>query len=145
MKKRSFLLLEILIAFTLVTVCIVPLVKQPLKLYKREIEELEVMEMERLADWTFTEIKEIFLKNEISWDQIPGKGERSSSFPMSEATLEIPACKDKKIQREFHLTGRGEKQGLKGEIYRQLGVYVFLNKKKYTFRLPVQKIKVSIE
>lgn len=141
MKKRAFLLLEILIAFSLVALCIVPLVTQPLKLYKEEIAYLEKMEMERLADWTFTEVKEILLKNEIPWKKIPGKHEHSASFSLPPATIEVPGIGSKSVKRSFYLSGRGEKIGLKDEVFRQLGVYILLNGQKYSFRLPIQKIE----
>lgn len=142
MKKRSFLLIEILIAFSLVAICIVPLVKQPLKLYQEEISRLEQIEKERLADWTFTEVKEMLLKNEIPWDSIPAKGEESASFPLSPAQISIPGCTPKTLHRSFILTGRGEKVGQGNATYRQLGVYIFLEKEKYTFRLPIQKVSI---
>lgn len=140
MKKRSFLLLEILIAFSLVTICIIPLVRQPLKLYKEEMECLEKMEMERLADWTFTEVKEILLKKEIPWEKIPAKSQYTEHFPLPPSTIQIPGCATKKVERSFQFSGRGEKKGADNAVIRQLGVYVFLNKEKYTFRLPVKKI-----
>jgi hypothetical protein len=143
MKKRTFLLLEILITFSLLTICSVPLVKQPLKLYKDEMAHLEKMELERLADWSFTEIKEILLKNGIPWDKIPAKGGKSGPFSLGMVTLEIPGCKTKAIRRSFILTGRGEQNGTKDQIYRQLGICVLLNEQKMWFRLPVQKVIVE--
>lgn len=140
MKKRPFLLLEVLIALLLVILCAVPLVNQPLKLYKKEIKNLETMEMERLADWTFTEVKEILLKNEIPWKKIPAKAETTALFSLPPSTIQIPGCTPKKIERSFQLSGRGEKIGTGNATVRQLGVYIFLNEEKYTFRLPVKKI-----
>ncbi|PIS02318.1 MAG: hypothetical protein COT85_06005 [Chlamydiae bacterium CG10_big_fil_rev_8_21_14_0_10_42_34] len=142
MKKRSFLLLEVLFAFTLVIVCAVPLVKQPLKLYRSELEYLEKMELERLADWTFTEIKESLLKNEILWEKIPTKNEKSALFPLSAKTIEIPGSKNKQIKRQFFLKCRGEKRGKKDEIYRQLGICIYLNESPYWYRLPIQKVSL---
>lgn len=140
MKKNPFLLLEVLIAFTLVTLCIVPLVRQPLQLYRTELAYLEEMELERLAEWAFTEAKEILLKNEIPWAKIPHKGEVAGPFPLSPTTLNIPGCPGKIIERSFLLKGRGEKPGPNGAQYRQLGVCIFLGTHKYWFRLPVQLI-----
>jgi hypothetical protein len=139
-KKRTFLLLEVLIAFVLVTICSIPLVKQPLKLYKDEMEYLEKMERERLADWTFTEIREMLLKNEIPWKKIPAKGVETAPFPLSPMVIEIPGCKTKVIERSFVLKGRGQKIGLNDAEFRQIGVYIFLNDHKYEFRIPVQKL-----
>lgn len=144
MQKRSFVLLEILIAFSLVGLCIVPLVRQPLKLYKNEVEFLEKLELERLADWTFTEIKERLLKNEIPWDELPKKKKQTtSSYPLPPAIIEIPSCKTKEITRSFVLEMRGRKKGSKNRDILQIGVFVYLNKKKYEFRLPIQKVFVE--
>lgn len=145
MKKRTFLLLEVLIAFVLVTLCLIPLVRQPLKLYKDEMKYLEKMECERLADWTYTEVKEILLKNGIPWKKIPEKGVESEPFALAPATIQIPGCNLKTVERSFQLKGRGRKEGPKGEDYRQLGVWVYLNGVKYTFRTPVQKINHAEE
>ena len=143
MKKKAFLLLEILITFVLVSVCAVPLVKQPLKLYKDEMVYLVGMEQERLADWTFTEIKEMLLKNEIPWEKIPEKKIETGPFLLPSALIDIPGCKPKTVERRFTLKGRGEKMGLHDEVYRHIGICIFLNNKKYRFRLPIQKLLVE--
>ena len=139
MKKRTFLLLEILIAFVLVAICLIPLVKQPLKLYRSEMKYLERMELERLADWTFTEIKELLLKNEIPWEKLPQRGELTGDFPLPGAAIQIPGCPLKGVKRSFKLKGKGEKTGRHEELYRQIGVEISLNKQIYKFRLPIKK------
>jgi hypothetical protein len=147
MQKRTFLLLEILIAFFIVAVCLVPLVTQPLKLYRSDLKFLEELERERLADWTFTEIKEKLLKHQIPWEKIPKRGVYSSPFSLPDATIEIPGCSPKIIERSFTLHCRGEKTGIKGEIYRSVWIYIAFSplvnpkekhSKSYTFRLLVQ-------
>jgi hypothetical protein len=143
MKKKPFVLLEVLIAFNLVLICAVPLVKQPLKLFKDEMVHLQEMEQQRLADWTFTEIKEMLLKNEIPWEKIPLRKARTGPFELPSMTIEIPGCKQKEIQRHFTLYTSGEILGKQGEVYRQLHICVHLNIKKYTFRLPVQKLLIE--
>lgn len=143
MKKEPFLLLEILIAFFLVSLCAVPLIQRPLELYRLELERLEGIEKERLADWTFSEVKEMLLKNEIPWKKLPNKGEESPPFSLSDAKIQLPNCKPKMIRRSFILTGRGEKVGAGGAEYRQLGIFVHLDEKEYQFRLPVQKLYVE--
>ncbi len=143
MKKRTFLLLEILLAFTLVIACAVPLVKQPLKLYKREMAHLIEVEQERLADWTFTEIKEMFLKNEIPWGKIPKHLENTGPFPLPPVQIEIPGCKSKRVERSFRLYGKGETEGSKNALFRQVYVYVILNGTEYEFRLPMQKLSLE--
>lgn len=143
MKKRSFLLIEVLIAMTLVTLCIVPLIRQPLKLYTEELGQLEEMEKQRLADWTFTEVKEFLLKNELPWEEIPERYVESSTYPLKAAHLTIPGCTPKTIKRSFFLKGEGEKTGLHGETYKIVGVYILLNEDRYRFRVTTQKLSIS--
>jgi hypothetical protein len=140
MKKSPFILLEVLMALTLVMICAVPLVKQPLQFFQKEILSMEQMEKERLADWTFSEIKEKLLKNEISWDKLPTLNQKTGPFKLEVATIEIPGFKPKKVERSFTFYGQGEKVGKNDELNRLLYIDVFLDKNKYTFRLPVQKI-----
>lgn len=141
MKKRTFLLLEILIAFLLVALCIVPIIKQPLQLFKKEMEKLEEMEKERLADWSFSEVKELFLKNEIPWGKIPKEGEKAGPFFLPDVKIQLPGCKPKAIRRKFMIQGKGKKEGSQGEDFRQLYIRISFNEEKqtYEFRLPVQK------
>lgn len=147
MKKRTFVLFEILIAFLLVALCVVPLVSQPLKLYRSELKFLEQLERERLADWTFSEIKELLLKNEVPWEKIPSKGVKTAPFPLPSANIQIPGCKPKTVQRSFTLHCKGEKTGLHDEIYRTILVDIHFSpalisekKSHYTFRILVQKL-----
>lgn len=147
MKKRSFILIEILLAFVLVTICSIPLIRQPLKLYRLEIETLEQIERERLADWTFSEIKEKLFKNEISWEKIPQKNEKTAPFRLPSVSLHIPGCPKKTVERQFTLQGKGEKVGPQGEIYRTLKIEILftpslLTKKtsSYPYRLIVKRL-----
>lgn len=132
--------MEILIALCIVTLCIFPLVSNPWKWTGREIRKLEELELERIADWTFTEIHEMFLKNAIAWEQIPEGNKTSPPFPLEDATISLPGIKDKKVARAFALKTQGWKDGDGGRKIRQIYVHIYLNKKNYTYRLPVQKV-----
>ncbi len=145
MKKRSFLLFEVLIAFLLVALCAVPLVSQPLKLFRSEIKFFEQLERERLADWTFSEIKEMLLKNEIPWEKIPAKNTKTAPFALPSAQISIPGLSPKQVERTFTLRCKGEKEGLQDEIYRLLYIEITFSpplskKSTYTFRTTVQKL-----
>lgn len=143
MKKHSFLLLEILIGFTLVIYCIAPIVKNSISLYRGETTRLEKLELERLADWTFSEIKEMLLKNEIPWSKLPELNETTSPFTLPEKTIHLPGSSKKTISRTFTLFGKGEKPGKNNEEYRNLYINISLDDQKYTYRLPVQKLNKS--
>ncbi len=153
-KKKTFLLLEILIAILLVSICLVPLIQSPIQSYRAERRLLEEMEGERLADWTFSEIKEKLLKNEIPWEKIPRPGAKTASFFLPASAIEIPGSQPKKIERSFTLEcgKRGEKEGLNGETIRILRVGIDFaprlslrkkGKSDYSFRLIVQKLPKS--
>lgn len=146
MRKRPFILLEILIALTLVILCAIPLIIQPIKAYRFEMKSLEEVEGERLADWTFSEIKEEMLKNSISWDKLPSLNETTGPFSLVDGTIQLPGREPKKIKRSFMLFGKGEKKGERGQAYRMLYVKIEFDpvlspkQKIYTYRLPVQRI-----
>jgi hypothetical protein len=73
-RKKPYLLLELIIALTLVLLCALPLVHAPLSLVKGEIQAFARMEAIRLSDLAFAEVLAKLYRNEISWDLI-AKGE----------------------------------------------------------------------
>lgn len=149
MEKRPFLLLEVLISLALILVCIVPLVLRPLELFRSENRLLWEMERERLVDWTFSEIKEKLLKNEIPWKKLPSEKNQSVTFSLPDVTAFLPKGKQKKFHRTFSLKMKKEKEGLKGEVYRMLEVSIFftptLSKKEKPFVFSVMVRKLFLE
>jgi hypothetical protein len=143
-KKRSFILLEILIALSLITLCSVLFILSPTKLYKKQTEILWEMERERLADWTFSEIKELLLQNKIPWKRLPEHKAPPVKFPLPSFTLSIPGAQPRAISREFTLCCKREKPKGDEEIYRLLEVVIYLNKnKEYKYRVTVRGIYLS--
>lgn len=64
MKKQSYLLLEVLIAFNLFVVALLPLIKIPTTLYAQKKKMVETLEKNRLSDFIFHELFETWvLKN----------------------------------------------------------------------------------
>lgn len=124
----------------------------PIRGYKKEIQLLEEMEGERLAEWTFSEIQEKLLKHEIPWEKLPGLNETTKEFPLPPMQIDIPGSKPKKVSRSFtlHCRNNGEKMGPKGEIYRIMYVDIHFSprlsqkKKKehgdYSYKIVVQRI-----
>lgn len=70
MKKKPYLLLELLIAFTLIAACAIPLVRSPLAAVRSELRTLEKNELERLSEVTFAHIKAELYQNAFAWDEI---------------------------------------------------------------------------
>lgn len=153
MSKRPFVLLEVMIALTLVVLCAIPLILKPIRVYRSEMRFLEEGEGERLADWTFSEIKEQLLKNDLPWEKLPALNETTLPFPMSPSTISVPGRKPKRIERSFTLYGKGEKQGIGKEIYRMLYVKIHfkpeLSRRKnkdnaYIYRVAVRRMPQNV-
>ncbi len=129
MKKRPFVLLEVLIALLLVMVCIVPLLRAPILQYRTEIGLIERLEKERVADWTFTEIQEQLLKNEIAWKDLPEKKKATRRWELPPAEIQIPGCSPQWVSRFVSLKCELEKEGLHGEQYKRLLLRVYFSPK----------------
>lgn len=69
--KRTFLLLELLIALSLVTIFAFPLIFNPLNKLNQELKKLEEIERERLSELLLAEVKEQLYCNSIPWGKIP--------------------------------------------------------------------------
>jgi len=125
-KKKTFLLLEILIGIFIVSLCLIPLIQSPILVYRAEMKQLEEIEGERLADWTFSEIKEKLLKNEIPWEKLPSPEMKSGPFSLPSKLIHILGGKGKTIERSFTLycSKKGEKEGLQNETYKFLRIKV---------------------
>jgi len=146
-KKSPFLLLEILIALLLVSLCLVPLIQAPIRSYRGEFRLLEEMERDRLADWTFSEIKEKLLKNELPWENFPTPTLTTGPFSLPDVTLQIPGLPSKTVQRKFSFKcgKKGEKVGPQGEIYRLVTLSILFypplpKAKEYSYKLFLQKL-----
>jgi hypothetical protein len=140
LKKRSFLLLEVLLAIALVAVFAAPLMRWPIQHYRSQMNRLEDFERRRIADWTFTEIKELLLKEAIPWDRLPSKDE-TARFSLPDAKMILPKLPPRLISRSYTLKCKGEKQGLHGETFRLFRVEVYLDSKKnYRYRILVQRL-----
>ena len=150
-KKKSFLLLEILIGLVLIELIAIPLLKKPITAYRAEIRFFEDAEGERLADIAFLEIKEKLITNAIPWEALPGPGE-AKHFSLPPTILQIPGFPPKEIQRAYTLKchKRHERTGKNQELYRFLHVEIelhpYLKRKKSTQKKEIPyKYKTSVQ
>ena len=75
-KKKSFILLEILLAVSLLAMCSIPLMTNPMHFYKNEMIELEKTAMLNIEKEALFEIKQKLFKNEIPWDDFSPKNRK---------------------------------------------------------------------
>ncbi len=108
-RKRSFLLFELLVALGLIALCLYPLVKPHALMHKKEIERLVEMQLEQISQTAFCQIKEKLYKHEHSWKELnqEAKGELEpvtvvtgknsiKKLPCSYTIKQIDHCNKKK-------------------------------------------------
>ncbi|NGX61223.1 MAG: hypothetical protein K940chlam9_00706 [Chlamydiae bacterium] len=69
-QKRSFLLLELLVAFTLFTLCLVPLIQPHLRIGLQERKDLISLQLTQHADRALCEIKESLMAHTYEWKDL---------------------------------------------------------------------------
>lgn len=138
--RRPFILLEVLLAIAVVAIFAAPLMRLPIRHYQVQIRRLEAFEYQRIADWTFSEIKEFLLKEAIPWEQLPSKGQ-SLTQTLPDSKLIVPRLKSRAIHRSFTLICKGEKEGPHGELFRLYRIEVGIDQKVFRYRLIVQRLK----
>lgn len=70
-RKRSFLLFELLISLALITLCLFPLIQPLAAMRKEEYKYLEEIQLERIAQNAFCELKTILYENKTHrWEQL---------------------------------------------------------------------------
>lgn len=126
-KKRPYLLLELLIAFALLTTCLLPLTQNPLTMVGQERKMLEELELARIADLMFADVKYRLYTNKISYEELT-KWEEKQEPPLK---LEIGKNYTKEFKREIRLRSKKINKGKAGEEIRIVNVHiVFVDRKK---------------
>ena len=73
MKKRNYLLVEILLAIFIISLCVLPIVKTPIVVYSKIQQNLQKIEYERLCDLAYFTIKNDLYQQKIPWDNLLDK------------------------------------------------------------------------
>lgn len=146
MQKRPTALLEILIALSLIILALAPLIRQPIQLQMAEKQRLLQIEANRIIAWTYSEIREKFLKGDFRWEQIPAFQEKSKVYELPLAPLSIAT--NQTIDRSFYLKTLEEKEH-QGKISRLIAIHFQLKDRKKslleaTYRLIVEKQTAKI-
>jgi len=82
-KKQYVLLLEVLIAFTLVALCALPLIYPHVYLLSEQKRFVNTVELDHLVNLMYVELLEKFYNNEIAWNDII----EMRSFPIDTAFI----------------------------------------------------------
>ncbi|MDE3046472.1 MAG: hypothetical protein KGJ02_07500 [Verrucomicrobiota bacterium] len=138
-KKHPVLLLEVLLAFTLLALCLSEFFLRPIHFHRKAIAQLETLECDRIAAWTFSELHEKFLKNEFRWSQIPSIKQTTAPIPLSPAPLQIPQLSARTIPRTYTLHTLREKIEGNGQIHRLVSIKIEVQKKEFSYHLILTK------
>lgn len=136
-RKNSFVLVEVLIALTLVISAITILLKSPISYFLAEVRTLQDIEMQQIADKTFYAIKEDLYHNAISWDKLAAENQKTApKYSLSDDLISIKHLGNLSIGRSYQLVKKSkDQQGKDGNTYRLIYVYVLLSPKNPLFRL----------
>ncbi len=86
-RKKPFVLLELMIALILFALCIVPLIEIPLRALKNEYLMVTRLNLHRLSDLAFAEIKTQLYAQEIPWKDLGH--EKKDKVLLSEQKVKI--------------------------------------------------------
>ncbi len=149
MKKRSFFLIEVLIALFFISICLIPFVKQPISLFRQEMQNIEELELELLANHSFAAIQQQLYANIIPWQKIPLKKETYLILPLPQESIQISEKTTKTVTRCAYLKTENEKISRQERLpYRLIKVNIELNyyqngkkkTKQYPYRVLVKKM-----
>lgn len=148
MKKKYFVLLEILIALFIITICSIPLISGPIYFYKKEVKSLEELELQRMEKKALFEIRKLLFENKIPWDSFSNKKKSEAQvFFLKEKILRLKNFNEKKVPVYYRIWTEKEKEGENSVIYRKLGVEISFfdpfkkRKKRFTHFLFARKIQ----
>ncbi|MBS0652291.1 MAG: hypothetical protein JSR39_02050 [Verrucomicrobia bacterium] len=141
-KKQTFLLLELLIALSLFTLCVLPLIQIPFNALSSEIKSCQRMQLQRLADLTFAEIEAQLFQNQISWDDLSCKRREKTQVVKDVQAVQLKGIGKRDFERTCSIWTSRLKQGKNQDQHRLLTIeleyrslndpHFFLTKKSST-------------
>lgn len=112
-KKKTFLLLELLIGLFLISTCALPLVRLPMQTLQEELKSAWRIQMHHCADLTFAQIKEKVYTKQIDWDTLSAPRAAKAKILEDEATYSLPPIGKRTFCRTgyLHSVGKKDKEG----------------------------------
>jgi hypothetical protein len=146
--SQSYLLLELIIALTLVMLCVLPYLRIPSGVVRQELLFIQRLELQHVSDRTCALVKERIYTGEISWEQICHPKEKKVLIIDDIVSLPIKELAKQRYSRRCYLYSCGKK-GPNNEEYRLVTVKVlfkripaqlsfFANPSKKSLRFPYQ-------
>ncbi len=119
MKKRTFLLIELIMALLLLSLCALPLIKLPFSALKKQTLDAEEIMLSLDSETSLASIKELFYQNTIPWKMIEAAA--TSSQPLIQEVKKIqgidyPINQNISIKSAILKPGRGSETWAKVSI-----------------------------
>jgi len=150
MKKHYFILLEILIALTLIVLLSIPLIRNPIYFYKKELCNLKEIELKNIENESFNMVKEMLFKNEVPLKKLIFEKKSETEFlPLPSQKFFIPGFTDKEIPIFYRITLQklaSNPKKVKENKYYRLNVEIALENQKNLYpphTVIVQQIPLS--
>ncbi len=146
-KKHHFLLLELLIAFALLTVSITPLIKIPLRLLKEELSSLYEIESYFLSERALCRCKEKLYLGSVSWASIEESYTQPLLIEQTSVEIGYSNLAKNKAQIDCILKTISIKQNQQSQkfAYVELCIFVIPHKKTYKKKKFIHKLFVCQE
>lgn len=140
-KTYHFLLLELLIAMTLFTTCILPLTSIPMKTLREQIQTYQRLQLQRISEETLAIVLSKLYRQEISWEKLK---ERSVVLAAEQIPLPLKGIGQRKVERTVYVETACQKEGQHSTQHRLLNIdivfrtlkdrhfFIFKNKRKET-------------
>ena len=124
--KRPFLLLEVMVSILLLSLFAIPLTQTPIHFFKLEIKDLYTLELERVAETTYAEIRENLFKKH-SQESFGTTIEEAKIFFLNNQELVIDGIATYSSKRSYKLWAQGDKEGKDGMLYQILKCRIYLS------------------
>jgi hypothetical protein len=104
MKRKPFILLEILLAIALLSLCLTPIIGSPLRLFKKQKTQLIQLSQERFAPIVFYEILKTFKARHPKWNFSTRGKSKSEKRPLPvDFSFSVEGLKNPICPNHYHL------------------------------------------
>jgi len=118
LRKKNFILLELLIAFALVSITILPFIRFPYAQMRKEIDLLFEMQLEKVAQEELADLQvEIFQKKVDSKLFFSKKAQRDKPYQEEEITLSLFSKRKRKYIKQVFLYWERQKKDSDNKTY----------------------------
>lgn len=109
-RKYSYLLFELLVAFSIVCMCMPLLLRSSFKTGKEELAALETLELQKKADLRFADIKADFYAEKMKWEELLKETNEKYLYHKS-PEVKLDGISKRTFEETCFITIKGQKEG----------------------------------